>query len=125
MASSSPYLVFSREQQQLIPEPVYGEAWLNWAYGNPLGRLTLELAVKRAWFSKWYGWRMNRRASAQKVVPFIQTYGLDIAEMAQPPDYFETFNDFFSRRLKPEVRPIDPDPDSVIFSADGRHLGFH
>jgi len=67
---------------------------------------------------------MNRRASAQKVVPFIQTYGLDIAEMAQPPDYFETFNDFFSRRLKPEVRPIDPDTESVIFSADGRHLGF-
>ncbi len=124
MASSAPYQVYSREHQQLIPEPVYGEAWLNWIYGNPLGRLTLELAVKRAWFSRWYGWRMSRRASTSKVVPFIQQYGLDIGEMALPPDHCESFNDFFSRRLKPEARPVDPDPDCVVFPADGRHLGF-
>ncbi len=115
---------FNRITGKIEYESVYGEAWLDWAYNHPLGRLTVELAVKRAWFSRWYGWRMSRRSSAKKVVPFIEKYGLDIAEMARPPDHFESFNDFFSRRLKPEARPIDPDPQSVVFPADGRHLGF-
>lgn len=116
--------VFNRYTVSLEAEPVYGEAWLNWSYGNPLGRLTVELAVKRAWFSRWYGWRMNRRSSAKKIFPFIKQYGLDIAEMLEPPDHFATFNDFFSRRLKPEARPIDSDFDTAVFGADGRHLGF-
>src|SRR5690606_26679397 len=35
----------------------------------------------------------------------------------------EHFNAFFRRQLKPEARPIDADPASVVFPADGRHLG--
>ncbi|MBC2593682.1 phosphatidylserine decarboxylase [Ruficoccus amylovorans] len=115
---------FNRLSGRIEHESVYGEAWLDWAYNRPLGRLTVELAAKRTWFSRWYGWRMSRRASAKKVVPFIRKYGLDIAEMQLPPDHFASFNDFFSRRLKPEARPIDPDPATVVFPADGRHLGF-
>ena len=33
-------------------------------------------------------------------------------------------NDFFYRKLKPEARPVDAAIDSVVFPADGRHLGF-
>ncbi|HSH93594.1 MAG TPA: phosphatidylserine decarboxylase, partial [Roseimicrobium sp.] len=32
--------------------------------------------------------------------------------------------DFFYRKLKPGARPVDTTPDSVVFPADGRHLGF-
>ncbi|MEM8549246.1 MAG: phosphatidylserine decarboxylase [Verrucomicrobiota bacterium] len=117
-------LIASRQTGEPVDEPVYGEAWLNWAYGNPLGRLTVELAVKRVWFSRWYGWRMDRRSSAKKIFPFIKQYGIDIAEAVYPPDHYTSFNDFFSRRLKPEARPIDPNPASVVFPTDGRHLGY-
>jgi phosphatidylserine decarboxylase len=37
---------------------------------------------------------------------------------------FCSFNEFFYRKLKPAARPIDPDPFSAVFPADGRHLGF-
>jgi len=37
-------------------------------------------------------------------------------------DSFASFNEFFYRKLKSEARPVDPDPDVVVFPADGRHL---
>jgi phosphatidylserine decarboxylase len=33
---------------------------------------------------------------------------------------FETFNDFFTRELKPEVREIDPDPLAFVSPSDGK-----
>jgi phosphatidylserine decarboxylase len=115
---------FNRYTRRSERETVYGDAWLRWTYGNPLGRLALELVAKRALFSRWYGWRMNRPSSRVRVAPFIKQYGVDTSEFADPPESFRTFNEFFVRRLKPDARPIDADADSVVFPADGRHLGF-
>ncbi len=114
----------NRHTGQIETEAVYGDNWLRWAYGNPLGKLTTRLAASRPWFSKWYGWRMSQKSSRAKIFPFIEQYGIDVAEMLRPPDHFEHFNAFFRRQLKPEARPIDPEPASVVFPADGRHLGF-
>lgn len=103
-------------------EKVYGDKALRWAYETTLGRMALESVVKRAFFSRWYGRRMDHPSTAKKVLPFIEEYGLDASEFADPPESFRSFNEFFYRRLKPEARPVDRDPDSVVFPADGRHL---
>jgi phosphatidylserine decarboxylase len=124
MTKSNVIQFFNRYTQRLEQEKVYGAAWMRWTYGNPFGRLALELFIKRPFFSRWYGWRMNRRASASKIFPFIRTYELNVAEFADPPYSFHTFNEFFYRRLQPHARPIDPDPNVVVFPADARHLGF-
>ena len=115
---------FNRHTGETETEKVYGEASLRWIYGNPLGKLSLHALVKRAAFSKWYGKRMSTPASASRVDPFIEQYGLDPADFADSPQSFRSFNEFFYRKLKPSARPIDPDPSSVVFPADGRHLGF-
>ncbi|AUD78128.1 phosphatidylserine decarboxylase [Kangiella profundi] len=51
---------------------------------------------------------------------FIKKYGIDmsIAERENPEDY-KTFNDFFTRSLKADVRPIDSDDNSIVHPADG------
>jgi phosphatidylserine decarboxylase len=67
---------------------------------------------------------MSKAASRARIDPFIATYGLDPAEFADASTTFGSFNDFFSRKLRPEARPIDPDPATLVFPADGRHLGF-
>ncbi|MFO8028085.1 MAG: archaetidylserine decarboxylase [Opitutales bacterium] len=122
MTTNPPIQYYNRETGGIETETVYGEGFLRWAYGNPLGRLTVELAVKRAWFSRWYGWRMDRPASRAKIKPFIEDYGLDPAEFADPVESFASFNEFFYRRLKPEARPVDPAPETAVFPAEGRHL---
>lgn len=119
---SVPVTYFDRHTGRFEKEAIYGEGFLRWAYENPLGRLSLCALVKRSLFSHWYGWRMNRPASRAKVAPFIAQYGVKMEEMLEVPEAFSHFNAFFSRKLKPSARPIIPDPQSLIFPADGRHF---
>jgi phosphatidylserine decarboxylase len=119
-----PIRYFNRHSGQLETEQVYGEGFLRWAYGHPLGALALSAVVKRPFFSAWYGRRMNAPGSAARVEPFIAQYGLDATEFVEPPQGFGNFNEFFYRKLKPQARPVDPDEDAAVFPADGRHLGF-
>lgn len=115
---------FNRYTGQVETEDVYGHGFLKWTYGNPLGRLSLHALVKRAAFSRWYGWRMDRARSRSKVASFIKTYNVNADEFAAAPDSYQTFNEFFYRQLKPDARPIAPGANLAVFPADGRHLGF-
>ena len=119
-----PIRYFNRHTGAIETEQVYGEGFLRWTYGHPLGAVALSALVKRPFFSAWYGWRMNRAKSAAKVAPFIAHYGLDPSDFADAPESFASFNGFFYRKLKPSARPVDADETSVVFPADGRHLGF-
>jgi phosphatidylserine decarboxylase len=115
---------FNRHTQSLETEEVYGEAFLRWAYGNPLGSLALAAFIKRPFFSAWYGRRMDQSDSASRIAPFLEKYGLDSGEFADSVASYASFNEFFFRKLKPDARPIDPDPGTAVFPADGRHFGF-
>jgi phosphatidylserine decarboxylase len=122
--SAEPIRYFHRAKQTVETEQVYGEGWLRWTYGNPLGQLSLELLVKRWVASAYYGWRMNWRASANRILPFIVDYDLDVDEFAKSPYVFKTFNEFFYRGLKPGARPIAAGERVAVLPADGRHLAF-
>lgn len=123
--SSEPIIFLNRRTGRLETESIYGEVWLRFIYGgNPLGKLSLVAVVRRAWFSAWYGWRMNQPSSAAKVLPFVVKYDLDAEEFAQPATVYRTFNEFFYRRLRTGARPIAAGEDVAVFPADGRHLAF-
>ena len=115
---------FNRYTGEVETEEVYGERWLRWILFNPFGQVALHAVAKRAWFSRWYGWRMSCAGSASRVKPFIEQYKIAEIEHVKTADEFASFNDFFYRKLKPEARPVDDATDSVVFPADGRHLGF-
>ena len=119
---AEPITFFNRLTGSLETEAVYGEGFLRFTYESPLGALPLHALVKRAAFSRWYGGRMDSPASRAKIAPFLATYGLDTSEFADTPDSFDTFNEFFYRKLKPQARPIAPGDDVITFPADGRHL---
>lgn len=118
----APIRFYNRYSGKTETESIYGESFLRWAYGNSLGRLTVALAVKRLWFSRWYGWRMNRPGSRKKVAPFIQKYPVKPEEFAASPDDYGSFNEFFYRKLKSETRPVAEGETVAVFPADGRHL---
>jgi phosphatidylserine decarboxylase len=122
IANHEPIRFFNPATQLVETEQIYGEGYLRWAYENPMGRLTTFSVLQRAWFSQWYGWRMDRPASISRIRPFIEHYGVDESDFADPVDSYASFNEFFYRRLKPSARPIDSDPSSIVFPADGRHL---
>lgn len=49
-----------------------------------------------------------------------RAYSVDLSEAVVPDAGFASFNDFFTRRLREGIRPVDPDPASVVSPADGR-----
>ncbi len=124
--SEEPIRYFHRAKRVVETETVYGEKWLRWTYGGTAGRLSLELLVKRAWLSRYYGWRMSMADSTRRILPFIIQYGLDVDEFAKSPFVFKSFNEFFYRALKEGARPIAAAGDEAVavLPADGRHLAF-
>ncbi len=105
-------------------EKVYGEKWLRFAYENPVGRLAVWLFIRRRLFSRYYGRKMSARGSDINIYKFIADYEVDVSEFVKSAFDFMTFNQFFTRELKPEARPIAPGMDVAVFPADGRHLAF-
>jgi len=121
---AEPIRFYHRYKKTIEVERVFGELWMRLAYENPGGRFLVWLFARRAFFSQWYGRRMNKRTSALKILPFIAQYDIDADEFAKSPFDYKTFNEFFYRALKPGARPIVPGENVAVFPADGRHLAF-
>ena len=121
---AEPIRYYDRYTRTLKTEQVFGESWLRFAYDNPVGRFFVWAFARRAFFSKWYGWKMNKRESALQIIPFISKYNIDVDEFAKRAFDYKTFNEFFYRALKAEARPIALGDEVAVFPADGRHLAF-
>lgn len=56
---------------------------------------------------------------------FIRVYGVDLRDAVRTePSAYRHFNDFFTRTLRPETRPIDATPGALVCPSDGT-LGAH
>lgn len=52
---------------------------------------------------------------------FVKRYPVDLSEaIITKPEGYDNFNDFFTRALKPELRPIDNSPHVIISPVDGK-----
>ena len=118
----NPIHYVDRTTGQIKTEKVVSETALYWLYNNPLGELTLQALVKRKFVSDIYGWLMHTHWSVRKIEPFIKTYHIDTSQF-QKQDY-QSFNDFFIRKLKPGARKIDTDSNVVVSPADGKVFAF-
>lgn len=103
-------------------EKVYGAEALRILYGTPYGSIFKYLSSRFSCVSSFYGFLQSRSLSRKKIIPFIQQYHVDASEFLNPVDSFQSFNDFFIRKLKPQARPIFPGDDVAIIPADGRYL---
>lgn len=114
-----------RKTGQKTTEKVYGHKALSLLYGDGLlsrffSVTLLPLLAHVPFCSKFYGYLQKRTASKKKIKPFIEAYHIDASEFLN--QEFRSFNDFFIRRLRPEVRPISGDPHVFVTPAEGRYL---
>jgi len=113
--------LYDRIQKECTKEPVYGATFLRALYPTSrLGQVLvwpfLQVICRLPLISAFYGWLQRRPASKKKVAPFIHSYG--VCESDFEKQEFESFDAFFTRRLKKEVRPIG---EGIIAPADGRY----
>jgi phosphatidylserine decarboxylase len=81
-------------------------------------------ALPRKRLSRWLG-QLSRVAAPEQVLTplmraYCRAYGVELEDCVVPEEGFATFDEFFTRRLKPGTRPIDPDPGVLVSPADGR-----
>lgn len=116
--------VVDRATGTIFHEKVYGQSFMEFCYGSATGLwLTSRLLAKRT-LSYLYGIYNDSVLSRHKVAKFVKEFDVAIEECADAPATHRSFNDFFARHLKPEARPVDSQPHTVISPGDGRLLVF-
>ncbi|SDK94891.1 phosphatidylserine decarboxylase [Natronincola ferrireducens] len=106
-------------------ETVAGDKYLRWMYETKTGTNLLEAIIKRKLFSTIYGKIQDLSLSRRKISDFIKNLEIDMTE-AEYEDlkHYKNFNDFFTRRLKKNSRPICQEKDSFISPGDGRIFAY-
>lgn len=113
-----------RKTGEIKVEKVPGEKYLKFLYYNPLGKLPLNLLVRKKFLTEYYGKQMNKPESVKKIPSFIKEADINISEAKKKIKEFTSFNDFFYRELKDGARVIDFDENHLISPADGKILVF-
>lgn len=115
---------YNRKLKEYEIEKVAGQAYLNWTYSSPIGMTLLELLIKKKLFSSLYGSYCSSYSSRKKISNFINDFNIDASLNKKNVTEYKSFNDFFSRQLKSEARPIDIKGESFISPGDGRLLAY-
>ena len=97
------------------PRPRDGAA-LRFLYRTPLGRLLLKPLCARP-ISRLCGRFLDSPLSKPLIAPFVRRNGVRLEDFDS--DNFRCFNDCFTRKIRPELRPVDSAPDALVAPCDG------
>lgn len=112
--------IYNRKTQSYEEELIAGKKFIEWTYESPIGKGITELIAKRKIFSKIYGIFCDTKLSTKKIPEFINNFNIDINDSIKNIDEFNSFNDFFIRKLKSNARPINMTKNILISPGDGR-----
>lgn len=116
-----PILVKDRKTGQILEEQVFGAFAVRILYGKTKSLLR-EFICKNAFVSHFYGWWQKRPWTKSTVKKFIDKYHINKQEFTK--ENFSSFNDFFTRHLKEECRPITFGEKVAVMPADARYRFF-
>lgn len=89
---------------------------LRFLYGTAPGRVLLRLLTVPC-FSRFSGKFLDSSLSRVLISPFIRKNSIRLCEYV--PCRYRSFNDFFIREIRKELRPIDSEPNHLISPCDG------
>lgn len=87
-----------------------------------LFRLLTELSSQKS-VAKIVGRFAKSRASRFLIPRFAKAYRIDLALAEKEISEYQSLNDFFTRRLKKGVRPIDPNETNLVSPVDAKIMG--
>ena len=106
-----------RATGERVVESVLGDKALRFAYETLLGRTLWPVLFGSRAVSAWLGRRYDSPRSRRDVAKLAAIPGCRWQEAEKPLDAYASFNEFFTRRLRPGVRPLG---DGLVSPADGR-----
>lgn len=106
-----------RETGARVTESVMGDKALRFAYETLLGRTLWTVLFGSRRISDWMGRKYDSPKSVKTIAKLASIPGCLPQEAEKPMDEYMSFNEFFTRKLKPEARPLG---DGIVSPADGR-----
>ena len=86
-------------------------------YGSVVGRAVLKVLVSPV-ISKAAGAFLSSRLSVPLIKPFVRKNNIDLSQFDPGP--YPNYNEFFSRKIRPELRPVDAEPTHLISPCDSK-----
>ena len=108
-----------RSSGECVVESVMGDGALRFAYETLLGRSLWPVLFGSKLVSAVLGRRYDSPRSKKDIAALAAIPGCQPEEAEKPLSAYGSFNEFFTRRLKPGARPVG---DGFVSPADGRLL---
>lgn len=93
------------------------DRFLAWMYGHVTGRLLLKPLVCPK-VSELGGKLLSTGISRLAVKPFVRANHIDLSQCEK--QTFSSYNDFFTRKLKQDARPVEPELNRMPAPCDSR-----
>ena len=106
-----------RRTGEKVVESVMGDKALKFAYETLLGRTLWPVLFGSKAISAFMGRRYDSPKSKKDIAALASIPGCQPDEAEKPVSEYASFNEFFTRRLKPGARPVG---EGVVSPADGR-----
>jgi phosphatidylserine decarboxylase len=113
-----------RETGQVLTEPLVHDGYQRWVMTSGVGNALFNGILNNSFFCRLYGRLQDTKGSKRKILNFVEQYDIDTREAELELDQFETFNAFFTRKLKADARTFDRDPNAFCCPADGKVMVF-
>lgn len=119
MAGMHPVEYIDRRTGEKVTESVMGDKALRFAYETLLGRTLWPILFGSRFISAYMGRRYDSPKSKKSIAALAAIPGCQADDAEKPISEYNSFNEFFTRRLKPGIRPLG---NGIVSPADGRLL---
>ncbi|MBQ1391932.1 MAG: phosphatidylserine decarboxylase [Lachnospiraceae bacterium] len=108
---------YKNRDGEIVEEEEKGKKITSFFYGTKLGRMLLKPLVSPIW-QRFLGAMLDSRLSVGLVLPYKKMHHIDMS--LYKPRFYESFNAFFTREIKEELRPIDQEMAGIVAPCDGK-----
>ncbi len=113
---------YNRKTKKIENELIFGEQIMRWFYENQFGNQIIDKVLSKKIFSQFYGSVKSSKRSSKDIPKFINQFQINMKEYEEGP--FNSFNDFFIRKFKANMRPFSDKENQFSAPAEGRYLAF-
>lgn len=112
-----------KDRQGNVVKGIEGQDYLlKKLYGTSAGRCALKILVSPL-ITKLGGLYMSSPVSKMNIDSFIENNGIDMSQYEVTS--YKSYNDFFTRKIRPGKRPFDPDRNRLMAPADSKVTAYH
>lgn len=108
---------YKDRQGNIINNDSGQDRFLKWMYHSPLGRGALKVLVQ-PWISHVAGAFLDSRLSTFIIPGFVEHNNINMDDYVD--ETYSSYNEFFTRHIRPELRPLEGDEFTVTSPCDGK-----